>query len=212
MTRAIPESIQNTLQVDPNLQDKLCILMDEIYTSPNLWHFVDTVDPTCSFHMQHKEPIKPRDPVPAPILHQQEELNAASNILKALNLIRGLLNQPAAHTIGLSVCLCANFSTFCTWEQPADANLHPDAPSSPLSADNNNTSTHALFYVNGLEAPGGGSATSGRAPVPEFQCNYPPISTYTISTIMHPFSMTPATTLHPFINLVDPGAPQTPPL
>ncbi|KAG6881500.1 hypothetical protein C0993_001203 [Termitomyces sp. T159_Od127] len=87
---AIPESAQNTLQVDLHLQDKLCTLVDEIHTSPTPWRFEDPMDPARSFHVQREEPTEPRDPVPAPVPRQQEELNAASNILKALNPTGGL--------------------------------------------------------------------------------------------------------------------------
>ncbi|KAG6875325.1 hypothetical protein C0993_009783 [Termitomyces sp. T159_Od127] len=131
--------------------------------------------------MQHKEPIKPQNPVPTLVLHQQEELNAASNILKALNPIRGLFNQPTACTIGLSACPHANslLSTFRTWRQPADANPHSDAPPCLLSADNDHASTHTLFYINELKASGSrlappsGAPPSG-APTPEFQCDHSP--------------------------------------
>ncbi|KAG6875500.1 hypothetical protein C0993_008926 [Termitomyces sp. T159_Od127] len=112
------------------------------------------MDPAHLFHVQHKEPVKPWDSVPAPVPHQQEKLNAASNILKALNPTGGLFDQPAACTI--------------------DTNSHPDAPPHPLPADPNNTSTHTLSYINELEAPGGGSAPPGGASAPEFQRNCPP--------------------------------------
>ncbi|KAG6875618.1 hypothetical protein C0993_008285 [Termitomyces sp. T159_Od127] len=100
--RAIPENARNTLQVDLHLQDKLHVLVDKIHTSPTSQRFEDPVDPTCLFHVQHKEPTEPWDPVPAPVPHQQEELNAVSNILKALNPTRGLFDQPTTCTVGLS--------------------------------------------------------------------------------------------------------------
>ncbi|KAG6875693.1 hypothetical protein C0993_007969 [Termitomyces sp. T159_Od127] len=56
---AIPESAQNMLQVDLNLRDELCALVDDIHTSPTLRRFEDSIDPTRSFHVQRKEPIKP---------------------------------------------------------------------------------------------------------------------------------------------------------
>ncbi|KAG6881931.1 hypothetical protein C0993_012444, partial [Termitomyces sp. T159_Od127] len=98
--RAIPENAQNMLQVDLHLQDKLHTLVDEIHTSSTPRHFEDPVDLARSFHVQCKEPIEPWDPVPTLVPHQQEELNAASNILKALNPTKGLFDQPAACTIG----------------------------------------------------------------------------------------------------------------
>ncbi|KAG6893088.1 hypothetical protein C0993_002018, partial [Termitomyces sp. T159_Od127] len=74
--------------------DKLHALVDKIHTSPTPQRFEDPVDPACLFHMQHKEPIEPWDPVPTLVLRQQEELNAVSNIIKALNSTEGLFNQP----------------------------------------------------------------------------------------------------------------------
>ncbi|KAG6864477.1 hypothetical protein C0993_008841, partial [Termitomyces sp. T159_Od127] len=173
---AIPKSARNTLQVDLHLWNKLRTLVDKIHTSPTPWHFEDPVDPARLFHVQRKEPIEPRDPVSTPVPHQQEELNAASNILKALNLTGEHFDQPTAHTIGLSVHPHVNSlpSTFCTWEQLADANPHPNAPLYLPPTNNNNASTHTLSYINELEAPGGGLAPPGRAPTPEFQCDGPP--------------------------------------
>ncbi|KAG6882665.1 hypothetical protein C0993_009657 [Termitomyces sp. T159_Od127] len=173
---AISEDAQNTLQVDLHLQDKLCALVDEIHTSPTPWRFEDPVDPARLFHVQHEEPIKLWDPVPAPVPRQQEELNAASNILKALNPTRGLFDQPAACTIGLSMHPHGNSfpSAFCTWRQPADVNPCLDAPPHLPPANNDNASTHILSYINELEASGSGSAPSSGAPAPEFQRNCPP--------------------------------------
>ncbi|KAG6881914.1 hypothetical protein C0993_012494 [Termitomyces sp. T159_Od127] len=116
-TNAEPSlKVPKTRYIDLNLWDKLRALVDEIHTSPTPWRFEDPMNPACSFHMQHKEPIKPQDPVSAPVPHQQEELNAASNILKALNPTGELFDQPAAHTIGLSARPHANslLSAFCT--------------------------------------------------------------------------------------------------
>ncbi|KAG6864677.1 hypothetical protein C0993_008658 [Termitomyces sp. T159_Od127] len=134
------------------------------------------MDPACSFHVQCKELTKPQDPVPALVPCQQEELNAASNILKTFNPTRGLFDQPTARTIGLSVCPHANSlpSAFHTWGQPADTNLRPDAPPQPPPADNDNASTHTLSYINELEALSGGSAPPGRATASEFQHDHPP--------------------------------------
>ncbi|KAG6882455.1 hypothetical protein C0993_010478 [Termitomyces sp. T159_Od127] len=172
---AIPENAWNTLQVDLHLRDELRALVDEIHTSSTPQRFEDPVDPAQSFHVQREEPTKPQDPVPAPVPCQQEELNAASNMLKALNLTGGLFDQPAARTIGLSARPHANSlpSAFCTWGQPADTNLHPDAPLQSLPADNDNASTHTLSYINELGALGGGSAPPDGAPAPEFQCDRP---------------------------------------
>ncbi|KAG6882563.1 hypothetical protein C0993_010069 [Termitomyces sp. T159_Od127] len=197
------------LQVDPNLQDKLRTWVDEIHTSPTSWRFEDPMDPARSFHVQRKELIKPWDPVLAPVLHQQEELNVASNILKALNLTRGLFDQPAACTIGFSARLCANSlpSAFYTWGQSADTNSRPDAPPHPLPANNNYASIHTLFYINKLEAPSGRSAPSGRAPASEFQCNRPPHF-----DLCHPHgnALPPRNNPPPPHQLAVPGAPRQP--
>ncbi|KAG6883353.1 hypothetical protein C0993_006620 [Termitomyces sp. T159_Od127] len=113
---AIFESAWKTLQVDINLQDELCALVDKIRRSLNLWRFEDPMNPAHSFHVQRKEPIEFQDPVPAPVPCQQEELNATLNILKALDPTGGLFDQPTACSIGLSACPHANFllSAFCT--------------------------------------------------------------------------------------------------
>ncbi|KAG6883624.1 hypothetical protein C0993_005083 [Termitomyces sp. T159_Od127] len=171
----IQQHDKNKLQVDLNLWDELHALVDEIHTSPTPWRFENPVNSMRSFHVQCEELIELQEPVSALVPHQQEELNVASNILKALNLTRGLFNQLAPCTIGLSACSHANslFSTFCIWEQTADTNLHSDAPPHPLPANNDHASTHTLSYINKLEAPSSGSAPTGGAPAPEFQSMYP---------------------------------------
>ncbi|KAG6867218.1 hypothetical protein C0993_005578 [Termitomyces sp. T159_Od127] len=188
------------LQVNLNLQNKLCALVDKIYTSPTIGCFEDPVDLTCSFHVQCKEPIKPWDPVSTLVLCQQEELNVALNILKALNSTEGLFDQPAAHTIGLLACPHANSlsSTFHIWEQFADANPCPDAPLHPLPANNDHASTYTLSYINKLEALSSALAPPGRAPPQTFDVFVPLILTCTISVAMHSL---PAKTHHPFANL-----------
>ncbi|KAG5732794.1 hypothetical protein E4T56_gene2759 [Termitomyces sp. T112] len=60
------------------------------------------LDPACSFHMQRKEPVGTRNKAPSSVPRQQEELNAASSILRNLNPAGGLFDQPAAHTLALS--------------------------------------------------------------------------------------------------------------
>ncbi|KAG6884703.1 hypothetical protein C0993_008834 [Termitomyces sp. T159_Od127] len=162
---AIPESAQNMLQVDLNLQDTLCALVDEIHTSSNSQHFKDPVDPACSFHMLCKELIKLWDPIPALVPCQQKELHAASNILKAFNHAGGLFDQPTAHIIGLLAHPHVNslLNALHTWGQPAEANSGPDAPPSPSLAENNNASTHTLSYINESEALGSRSAPSCNA-------------------------------------------------
>ncbi|KAG6881193.1 hypothetical protein C0993_002451, partial [Termitomyces sp. T159_Od127] len=168
--------------------------------------FEDPMDPASSFHVQRKEPIEPQDPVPALVPCQQEELTMASNILKAFNPTKGLFDQPAACTIGLSAHPCVNSlpSTFHTWEQPADTNSHPDAPPHPLPADNDHASTHTLSYINKLEAPSGRSASLGGAPASEFQCDCPPHF-----DLHHPHGNAPSlcNNLLPLHQPAAPGAP-----
>ncbi|KAG6876049.1 hypothetical protein C0993_005949 [Termitomyces sp. T159_Od127] len=168
------------------------------------------MDPAQSFHIQRKESIKPQDPVSTLVPHQQEKLNAASNILKALNPTEGLFDQLATRTIGLSARPHANslLSTFCTWGQPADTNSCPDTPLHPPPANNNNASTHTLSYINELEAPGSGLALPGRAPTPEFQCDYP-----LHFNLHHPHGNIPppCNNSPPLHQPAAPSAPQPPP-
>ncbi|KAG6899918.1 hypothetical protein C0993_005308 [Termitomyces sp. T159_Od127] len=100
--------------------------MDKIHTSPTPWHFEDSVDPAHSFYMQHKELIELWDSVPAPVPHQQEELNTASNILKALNSTGGLFDSlPPAPLVSQ----CAPVRT----PSPAPSTLG-DNPLTPIPA------------------------------------------------------------------------------
>ncbi|KAG5336857.1 hypothetical protein C0989_011760 [Termitomyces sp. Mn162] len=70
----------------------------------------------------------------------QEELNAASSILRNLNLVGGLFDQPATHTLALSAHPWANsvLSTFHTWDQPTIPEPHSQRPP-PHIDDNNQT-------------------------------------------------------------------------
>ncbi|KAG5334209.1 hypothetical protein C0989_004004 [Termitomyces sp. Mn162] len=54
----LPEAMQGTLGIDVNLQNELCALVEEIHTSPNPCPFKDPLGPSCSFHMQHEEPVQ----------------------------------------------------------------------------------------------------------------------------------------------------------
>ncbi|KAG5331188.1 hypothetical protein C0989_008373 [Termitomyces sp. Mn162] len=108
------ETMQSTLGIDDNLWNKLCPLVKEIYTSLNPCPFEDPLDPAHSFHVQCKKPIRTQSKAPPSIPHQQEELNAASSILRNLNPVGGLFDQPAAYTLALSTHSQANsvHSTF----------------------------------------------------------------------------------------------------
>ncbi|KNZ78714.1 hypothetical protein J132_10819 [Termitomyces sp. J132] len=98
----LPENTQGTLGINDNLQNELCALVKEIHTSLNPHPFKDPLDPTRSFHMQREEPVGTRNEAPSSLPHQQEELNVASSILRNLNSMGGLFDQPAAHTLALS--------------------------------------------------------------------------------------------------------------
>ncbi|KAG5349927.1 hypothetical protein C0989_001225 [Termitomyces sp. Mn162] len=98
----LPENTQGTLGIDDNLRNKLRALVEEIHTSPNPRPFEDPLDPACSFHVQCEEPIGTQNKAPSSVPHQQEELNAASSILRNLNPAGGLFDQPTAHTLALS--------------------------------------------------------------------------------------------------------------
>ncbi|KNZ81108.1 hypothetical protein J132_03099 [Termitomyces sp. J132] len=100
----LPETTQGTLGIDNNLQNKLRTLVEEIHTSPNPRPFKDPLDPACSFHVQCGEPVRTQSKAPP----SQEELNAASSILRNLTPAGGLFDQPAAHTLALSTCPQAN--------------------------------------------------------------------------------------------------------
>ncbi|KAG5350088.1 hypothetical protein C0989_000212 [Termitomyces sp. Mn162] len=98
----------------------------QIYTSPNPHPFEDPLDPSCSFYMQCKELIEIQSEALPPIPHQQEELNAASSILRNLNPAGGLFDQLATHTLALSTCPQANSvpSAFYKWDQPTAPEPH----------------------------------------------------------------------------------------
>ncbi|KAG5350632.1 hypothetical protein C0989_010013 [Termitomyces sp. Mn162] len=51
------EIMQGTLGINANLQNELHALVEEIHTSLNPCLFKDPLDPSCSFHVQCKEPI-----------------------------------------------------------------------------------------------------------------------------------------------------------
>ncbi|KAG5336296.1 hypothetical protein C0989_012245, partial [Termitomyces sp. Mn162] len=139
------EMMQGTLGINTNLQNKLYALVKEIHTSPNPCPFDDPLDPSHSFHVQHKEPMKICSKAPPPISHQQEGLNVASSILKNLNPAGGLFDQPTTHTLALSTCSQANSisSTFHTWDQPTTPEPHMQWLL--LCIDNNN---QTLSYID----------------------------------------------------------------
>ncbi|KNZ77556.1 hypothetical protein J132_05149 [Termitomyces sp. J132] len=141
----LPETIQGTLGIDTNLQNKLCTLVEKIHTSPNPCPFEDPLDPSHSFYVQCEEPVETCSKAPPPIPCQQEELNAASSILRNLNSVRRLFNQLTAHTLALSACSWANSipSTFCIWDQPTTPEPHMQRP--PLHVDNDNWT---LSYID----------------------------------------------------------------
>ncbi|KAG5735300.1 hypothetical protein E4T56_gene10973 [Termitomyces sp. T112] len=129
--------------------------------APNPHPFKDPLDPAHSFHVQCEEPIRTRNEALPSVPHQQEELNVASSILRNLNPMGGLFNQPAAHTLALSACPWANSipSAFQTWDQPAISEPRSQWP--PPHVDNDNWT---LSYI---KKPG--NPTNKHAP-----CNGPP--------------------------------------
>ncbi|KAG5333007.1 hypothetical protein C0989_006371, partial [Termitomyces sp. Mn162] len=155
------ETTQGTLGIDDNLRNELHALVEEIHTSPNPRPFEDPLDPAHSFHVQCREPIGTRSKALPSIPHQQEELNAASSILRNLNPVGGLFDQLAAHTLALSACPWANSipSAFQTWDQPAVSKPCPQRPPPHINDDN-----RTLSYI---DEPG--NPANEHAP-----CNGPP--------------------------------------
>ncbi|KAG5334647.1 hypothetical protein C0989_003289, partial [Termitomyces sp. Mn162] len=122
--------MQGTLEIDANLQKELCALVKEIHTSPNSHQFEDPLKTFHFFHMQQEEPAGAQSKALPPISCQQEELNATSNILRNLNSVGGLFDQPATHTLALSACSWANSipSAFHIWDQPTAPEPHTQRP------------------------------------------------------------------------------------
>ncbi|KAG5338707.1 hypothetical protein C0989_006513 [Termitomyces sp. Mn162] len=154
----LPETMQC---IDNNLWNKLHALVKEIHTSLNPHPFKVPLDPARSFHVQCEEPVGTQSKASLSIPCQQEELNMASSILRNLNPMGGLFDQPATHTLALSACPQANSipSTFRTWDQPAI--LKPHSQRLPPRVDNDN---QTLSYI---DKPG--NPADEHAP-----CNGPP--------------------------------------
>ncbi|KNZ77055.1 hypothetical protein J132_07449 [Termitomyces sp. J132] len=141
----LPENTQGTLGLDENLRNELRALVEEIHTSPNPRPFEDPLDPARSFHVQREEPVGTRNEAPSSVPRQQEELNAASSILRNLNPAGGLFDQPAAHTLALSARPRASSvpSAFRTWDQPAIPEIRSQRPSLRVDDDN-----RTLSYID----------------------------------------------------------------
>ncbi|KNZ74472.1 hypothetical protein J132_06821 [Termitomyces sp. J132] len=144
-TSATPENTQGTLGLDENLWNELRTLVEEIHTSPNPHPFEDPLDPTRFFHVQREEPVGTQNEAPSSVPRQQEELNAASSILRNLNPVGGLFDQPAAHTLALSAQPRASSvpSAFRTWDQPAIPEIRSQRPSLRVNDDN-----RTLSYID----------------------------------------------------------------
>ncbi|KAG5350451.1 hypothetical protein C0989_011024 [Termitomyces sp. Mn162] len=157
----LPETMQGTLGIDNNLRNELHTLVEEIHTSLNPRPFEDPLDPARSFHVQCGEPIRTRSKALPSVPHQQEELNAASSILRNLNPMGGLFNQPATHTLALSAHPQANSvpSAFQTWDQPAISKPHPQRPPPRIDDDN-----WTLSYINEPGNPTNEHAPHNRPP------------------------------------------------
>ncbi|KAG6869512.1 hypothetical protein C0992_002876, partial [Termitomyces sp. T32_za158] len=67
------------------MRNELRNLVDEIHVSPNPGTFEDPADPSRSFHLQRGAPAHPGDAPRIPGQRNQEEQNAASATLCALN-------------------------------------------------------------------------------------------------------------------------------
>ncbi|KAG5333755.1 hypothetical protein C0989_004970 [Termitomyces sp. Mn162] len=134
----LPETTQGTLGIDNNLQNELRTLVKEIHTSLNPHPFEDPLDPTHSFHVQRGEPVRTQSKAPPSVPCQQEELNVASSILRNLNPVGRLFDQPAAHTLALSAHPQANSipSAFQTWDQPTVSEPRPQWPPPHVDDDN----------------------------------------------------------------------------
>ncbi|KAG5718577.1 hypothetical protein E4T56_gene16599 [Termitomyces sp. T112] len=155
------ETTQGTLGIDNNLRNKLHALVEEIHTSPNPHPFKDPLDPTHSFHVQCGEPIRTQSKAPPSIPRQQEELNVASSILRNLNSMGELFDQPAAHILALSACPRANSvpSAFRTWDQPAVSKPCPQQPPPRVDDDN-----WTLSYIDEPDNPADEHAPCNRPP------------------------------------------------
>ncbi|KAG5349926.1 hypothetical protein C0989_001224 [Termitomyces sp. Mn162] len=140
--------MQGTLGINTNLQNELHALVEEIHTSLNLHLFEDPLDPSHSFHVQCKKLIRTQSKAQPPISYQQEEVNMASNILRNLNSMGGLFNQPTACILALSAHPWANSipSAFCIWNQP-DATK----PSKPITFQLESSQVaFATLYLQGI--------------------------------------------------------------
>ncbi|KAG6875738.1 hypothetical protein C0992_002591 [Termitomyces sp. T32_za158] len=150
----LPESICEDLQQNTFMCNKLCSLVDKIHVSPNPGAFNNPTDLARSFHVQQAAPFYLSNAARILGRRNQEELNAASTTLCALNLNRGLFKQPAACTIGLSTRQQATSvpSTFRTWGQT----VHEEPSAAPpprLPCDDNARSNNTLCYVDPSAPP-----------------------------------------------------------
>ncbi|KAG6893081.1 hypothetical protein C0992_011318, partial [Termitomyces sp. T32_za158] len=81
----LPESVREDLRQNAFMRNELRNLVDEIHVSPNPGSFEDPADPARSFHLQRGAPVHPGDAPRIPGQRNQEEQNAASATLRALN-------------------------------------------------------------------------------------------------------------------------------
>ncbi|KAG6875726.1 hypothetical protein C0992_002682 [Termitomyces sp. T32_za158] len=145
----LSEAICKDLQQNAFKCNKLCYFVDEIHTSPNPGTFTNPTDPARSFHIQRGASFNPNDAARIPEWQNQEELNAASPTLCALNPNRGLFKQPAARTIGFSAHQWANMvlSTFRTWGQTVRKKTTAAPPPGPQH-NNDARSDGTLCYMD----------------------------------------------------------------
>ncbi|KAG6884038.1 hypothetical protein C0992_007136 [Termitomyces sp. T32_za158] len=165
----LPESVRKDLQQNAFMRNELQSLVDEIYVSPNPGTFKDPADPARSFHIQRGAPSHPGDASRIPGQRNQEEQDATSTTLHALNPGGGLFKQPAARTIGLSTCQRANsvLSAVQTWGQAVRKNPG-GAPPPRLPHDGDARSDDTLCYIDPPAPPQSEPASFHHERLPHF--------------------------------------------
>ncbi|KAG6879972.1 hypothetical protein C0992_008906 [Termitomyces sp. T32_za158] len=146
------------------MRNELQSLVDKIHVLPNPRTFEDSTDLARSLHVQQGAPFYPGDATRIQGQHNQEEQNAPSTTLCALNPNEGLFEQPAAHTIGLSAHQRANSvpSAVRTWGQA----VHENTGATPPPCDKDACSDDTLCYVDPPAPP--------RLELALFHCKRPP--------------------------------------
>ncbi|KAG5331667.1 hypothetical protein C0989_007602 [Termitomyces sp. Mn162] len=154
--------MQGTLGIDDNLRNKLHALVEEIHTSLNPRPFEDPLDPACSFHVQREEPIGTQNEAPSSVPRQQEELNAASSILRNLSPAGGPgpapcpapskpgTNPPLPNSIPND---CPYVSTTTTGPSPISTSRATPPTNMPRATDLNETNPPTLISAPLVSMP-----------------------------------------------------------